>query len=285
MHSNKITGIVLVLMQKTKYLTFAICFILVYACSGDKIEKITIQTPNELQENSKAVALIADMTNAVNNSRTASVKIARAEANDKSPGMLKMMFIGFQFAKAQGKMEECINKANELQESLSDIQYGSLISCLKSLEQKSTDIDPKTLGLTEEKLAELITIEEQKMNELPHIQQLERQGVDSLNKYRGEASGFMDDDFNKGEVIEMPRFMHILFPVLVIGLIVFLGIRRIKIFFGRTKEIGYTISSTKSKINEAKEKLEQEGYKDSIEYQNAKKAIDFLDNITNKDNS
>lgn len=122
------------------------------------------------------------------------------------------------------------------------------------------------------------------MNELAQIQQLEQQGVDSLNEYRGEASGFMDDDFNKGEVIEMPRFMHILFPILVIGFIVFLGIRRIKKFFGRTKEIGYTISSTKSKINEAKEKLEQEGDKDSTGYHNAKKAIDFLDNLTNKYN-
>lgn len=231
------------------------------ACSGDEIEKITIQIPNELQENSMAVALIADMTNAVNDSRTASVKIARAEANDKSPGMLKMMFLGFQFAKAQGKMEESINKANELKESLSDNQYVSLISCIKSLEQKNTDIDPKTLGLTEEKLAELIKIEERKMNELAHIQQLEQQGVESLNEYRGEASGFMDDDFNKGEVIEMPRFMHILFPILVIGLMVFLGIRSIKKFFGRTKELGYTISSTQSKISEAKEKLEQEGDK------------------------
>ena len=130
----------------------------------------------------------------------------------------------------------------------------------------------------------MVKIEEQKMNELAHIQQLEQQGVDSLNEYQGEASGFMDDDFNKGEVIEMPRFMHILFPILVIGLIVFFGIRRIKKFFSRTKEIGYTISSTKSKINEAKEKLEQEGDKDSTEYQNAKKAIDFLDNLTNKHN-
>ena len=274
--------------QLTKFLLVGIVMLVFIACSGGKTEKIALEIPPELEGSPQATALIVEMTDAVNQCREASMKIARLTAKNNSGSMsvaesLKLGSIAFGFTKAQEKMANCIRQAEEMGESLTQVQHSMLLACLKNLESRSVEIDnPEALGMTPEEF-EQFKNKDIAISNMPNQTEAYAQ-ADSIDEYRGEASGFMDDDFNKGEVIEMPRFMHILFPVLVIGLMVFLGIRRIKKFLGRTKELGYTISSTKSKISEAKEKLEQEGDKDSTEYQNAKKAIDFLDNITNKQN-
>jgi Sec-independent protein translocase protein TatA len=274
--------------QLSKFLLVGIVMLVFIACSGGKTEKIALEIPPELEGNPQATTLIGEMTDAVNECREASMKIARLTAKNNSGSLsvaesLKLGSISLGFAKAQEKMANCIRQAEEMGESLTHVQHSMLLAYLKNLESRSVEIDnPEALGMTPEEF-EQFKNKDIAISNMPNQTEAFAE-ADSIDEYRGEASGFMDDDFNKGEVIEMPRFMHILFPILVIGLIVFLGIRRIKKFFGRTKELGYTISSTKSKISEAKEKLEQEGDKDSTEYQNAKKAIDFLNNITNKHN-
>jgi Sec-independent protein translocase protein TatA len=267
-----------------RFISFIISVLMLYACSGGKIEKIPLEIPQELQSDQQATALITEMTDAVNDCRAATVKIARVAVESElgSPSLtqsLKMGAISIGFAKAQEKMANCIRLAEDMAGSLTEAQHGKLMACLKDLESRSVEIDnPKDLGMTPEEF-ERFKKENIALSNMPN-EEVNYNDTDSLDEYRGEASGFMDDGFNKGEAIEMPRFMHILFPVLVIGLMVFFGIRRIKKFFGKTKEIGYTISNTKSKINEVKEKMEQEGDKDSPEYQNAKKALDFLGKFT-----
>ncbi|MEZ5106806.1 MAG: hypothetical protein R2757_20040 [Draconibacterium sp.] len=258
--------------------------LLLYACSGSKIEKVPLGIPSELQGNPQVEALIADMTDAVNDCRAATVKLARVALKSESDSLsltqsLKMGTIAIGFAKAQGKMEDCIRQAENMGESLTEAQHGSLMACLKKLENRSVEIDnPEALGITQEEFERFkeqgIAISNSSNHEKAYTE------ADSLDEYHGEASGFMDDDFNRGEVIEMPKFIHILFPVVVIGLIIFFAIRRVKKFFGKTKEIGYTISGMKSKIGEVKDKMEQEGDKDSPEYQNIKKGLDFMDKFT-----
>lgn len=254
------------------------------ACSGGKIEKVPLEIPPELQRNPQAEALIADMTDAVNDCRAATVKLARVALKSESDSLsltqsLKMGTIAIGFAKAQGKMEDCIRQAENMGESLTEAQHGSLMACLKKLENRSVEIDnPEALGMTQEEF-QRFKEEGISISNLPNHEEAYTE-TDSLNEYRGEASGFMDEDFNKGEEIEMPKFMHTLFPILVVGLIIFFAIRRVKKFFGKTKEIGYTISGMKSKIGEIKDKMEQEGDKNSPEYQNIKKGFDFIDKFT-----
>lgn len=259
--------------------------LLLSACSGGKIEKVLLGIPSELQGNPQAEALIAEMTDAVNDCRAATVKLARVALKSESDSLsltqsLKMGAIAIGFAKAQGKMEDCIRQAENMGESLTEAQHGSLMACLKNLETRSVEIidNPEALGITQEEFERFkeqgIAISNSSNHEDAYTE------ADSLDEYHGEASGFMDDDFNRGEVIEMPKFMHILFPIVVIGLIIFFAIRRINKFFGKTKEIGYTISSMKGKIGEVKDKMEKEGDKDSPEYKNAKKALDFMDKFT-----
>ena len=274
--------------QITKFLLVGIVLLVFSACSGGKVEKIALKIPPELEGNQQVTELIGEMTDAVNECREASMKIARVTKKNNSGTLsmsqsLKLAGISLGFAKAHEKMSTCISQAKDLGDNLTLVQHSALLDCLKNLENRSLQFDnPEALGMTREEF-EQFKNKDIAISNMPNTGKTYAQ-ADSLDEYRGEASGFMDDDFNKGEVIEMPRFMHILFPILVIGLIVFLSIRRIKKFFGRTKELGYTISSTKSKTSEAKEKLEQEGNKERDEYKNAKKAFDFIDNITNKHN-
>jgi hypothetical protein len=258
------------------------------ACSDSKIEKIPLEIPLELKGNTQAEALISEMTDAVNDCREATIKIARVAIKNESgsPGLMQSVKLGnvsIGFANAQSKIADCISRAGDMSESLTESQHSSLMACINNLEKRSVEIDnPEALGMTPEEFEQFkqenIAMSNMSDEEMPYNE------ADTINEYRSGATGYMDEDFNSGEVIEMPRFMHILFPVFVIGLIVFIVIRRIKKAIGKTKELGYTISSTKSKISEAKEMMEREGKEDSPEYQNAKKALDFMEKFAGNKN-
>ena len=148
-------------MNKTILLLLLGATLFMSACSGGKVEKIPLEIPHELQGNGEAEALIADMTDAVNDCRTATVKLARVAVKNESDSLnraqtLKMGVIAIGFAKAQGKMADCIRQAENMGENLTEAQHNSLMACLKKLENRSTEIDdnPEALGMTQEELAE-----------------------------------------------------------------------------------------------------------------------------------
>ncbi|MCW3788144.1 hypothetical protein [Plebeiibacterium sediminum] len=250
-------------MRKTNFLKpvliIATMTILI-ACTSN-IEKIPLEIPKELHGNKKAEAIIEDMTNAVNDCRNYMQKATKLAIKQMKSGNdslsitqgLKIAMITGKIMLSQNKIEKYHNQVDQLSQDLSESQSMALINCVNSLEDKIGEINTEELGLSDEELTTLknggnLDFNNQKSN-------VSQKKIDSIMAMRNEAIGNMKPEGNykepiekPGNVIEPPLWFSIAFPIVVVGLMIFIFFMGIHLFYKKVKRTVNDLSYVKNDV-------------------------------------
>lgn len=248
---------------KPLFRTLLLCSVLsLFSCgSKPKVEKITPDIPIELEGLVEVEDLISEMSDVVyalqkNMAKAVKFSIAQDKSESDSLTMKQGLKVGVVAAKmmlAQKKMEEIKDEALLLKPELSEDQWIALESILAELESNIGNLDPETLGLSEEELIQLKAGEGLQFGNVePSPDQRE---MDSIQAFREEAIEQMkaegiyeEPEETTGETKDVPLWLSIAFPVFVIGLIIFIFIFTIKTIVKKVKKSAGNFSYIKNEI-------------------------------------
>lgn len=182
--------------------------------------------------------------------------IAQEKSEADSLTMKQGLKVGVVAAKimfAQKKMEEINDEVLLLKPELNEDQRIALEGIMAELESNIGNLDPETLGLSEEELAKFKAGEDLQIS---NVETRPAQGErDSLEILREEAISQMkregiyeEPEETTGETKDVPLWLSIAFPVFVIGLIIFIFIFTIKTIVRKVKRSAGNFSYIKNEI-------------------------------------
>lgn len=139
-----------------------------------------------------------------------------------------------------------------------------------------------------QKRVDIYAVDESEMAANRALKSEQQTEIDSETAIREEAIAQMKADGTGEEPeassneIEMPMFMQILLPIIILGIIIFSIVMGIKKMTGKVKEFGSSMGGVKDKYAEAKAKMkEMEGEGKELS-EEQKKAFEFLDKHLDK---
>lgn len=243
--------------------TFLLCSILsLYSCgSKPKVEKIIPDIPIELEGLVEVEELVFEMSDAVysmqkNMAKAVKFSIAQEKNEADSLTMKEGLKVGVVAAKimfAQKKMEEINDEVLLLKPELNEDQWLALESIMAEMESSIGNLDPETLGLSEEELAKFKAGEDLQFSNVET--RPEQREIDSLEYLREEAISQMkregiyeEPEEATDESKDVPLWLSIAFPVFVIGLMIFIFVFTIKSIVKKVKRSAGNFSYIKNEI-------------------------------------
>jgi Sec-independent protein translocase protein TatA len=87
---------------------------------------------------------------------------------------------------------------------------------------------------------------------------------------------------SSNEIKNVPKIFDVLFPLLVLSLIVFFAIMKIKKIRGKVRDFGHSIGDIKTKVHEIKTMTDGDAPEGKEMTAEQKKGLDTLDKFLNK---
>lgn len=257
------------------------------SCSSNNSNKIKVDIPTELQNNTEVVNYIKALTQTTNKATeifNSIAEITGGEDVDDSDELTTMQTLKLAKSAAQmmmisSEMDEYEIQRTSIDSSLSVNEIHLLDSVCDILKTHMGKIDPSNTSIDEEEMA----VQEVEKGELNGEAGKTQTELEEVQNQHTQLNG-QDYESSSDENIENDEFsfVDVLFPIGILILMIFFAIRSIKKLKSRVKDFGYTVGDIKDKIHEAKEmtdKKSPDGKKMTAE---DKKGLDMLDNLLNK---
>jgi len=266
---------------KVKTLLLFVTVILFASCNS-KLDN-SVKIPAELQNNKEVVAYIKAMektSNKLTNLTNSLIKETGGKDIDNSDDltaiqMLKLGKLALQMSSVASKMEEYQAQRPSIDSLLTPKQILLLDSVCGIIEANSMKVDTSLLKFSKE---EMSAVQEKEITEQNDNNSGVVAEVSTDNQYPQKV---MEDNNEEPQTQKSQEFSwwHLLFPIGVLALMIFMGIQVLKKIKRGIKDVGYAIGEAKDKVHEAKESGEIEGKKMTDK---EKKDLDALDNLLNK---
>jgi Sec-independent protein translocase protein TatA len=275
---NKATNFALELML--------IATLIFSSCSTDTPE-IKIEIPAEFKDNAEVVAYIEAMTITTNKFTVLSndiAKITEGKNIDESDELstmqtLKLAKVSMQMMQISSKMDQYkIQRAN-IDSTLSANQILLLDSVCNILEKQMGLIDPSNITIDKDE----ILAQEAKRAEQDTEVERQRAVWEQAQMELPEDERYDDvESSNPNEIKNVPKIFDVLFPLLVLSLIVFFAIMKIKKIRGKVRDFGHSIGDIKTKVHEIKTMTDGDAPEGKEMTAEQKKGLDTLDSFLNK---
>lgn len=231
------------------------------ACSSSE-QKLELEIPPELQDNTEITALLNEMTTTVNKTRAYNetiITITKGKDLENSEELttmqtIKLARVALQMMQAANDMEKYSIACDSLRLGLSAQQVLAFDAVREKLKIEMGDVDTENISVSKE---DILAQQQQQSSQRAmsdSIKELREQAIEQMG-----ATGYEDKPTEAalGNDNDEFKFWHLLFPVAVIGLIIYFIVRFIKSISSRFKNIrDYGIGGIKDSANEAFDKLD-----------------------------
>jgi Sec-independent protein translocase protein TatA len=257
---------------------------LIFSSCSTGTSEIKIVVPTEFKDNAEVVAYIEALSITTNKFTVLSndiAKITEGKNIDESDELstmqtLKLAKVSMQMMQISSKMDQYkIQRAN-IDSTLSANQILLLDSVCNILEKQMGQIDPSNITIDKDEMlakrAEQDTEVERQRAEWEQAQ-MELPEDERYNDAESSSSN---------EIKNVPKIFDVLFPLLVLSLIVFFAIMKIKKIRGKVRDFGHSIGDIKTKVHEIKTMTDGDAPEGKEMTAEQKKGLDTLDKFLNK---
>lgn len=274
-------------LKKTSSLALGLILTLIFSACSTDTKEIKIDIPVEFNDNAEVVAYIEAMTVTTNKFTALSndiVKITGGKNIDSSDELsamqsLKLAKVSIQMMHISSEMDKFKMQRASIDSSLSANQILLLDSVCNILEKQMGQIDPNNITIDKD---EMLAQEAKQVEQDSEVEK-QRAEWEQAQMELPEDERYDDaESSNPNEIKNVPKIFDILFPLLVLSLIVFFIIIRIKKFRGKIRDFGHSISDVKNKVHDIKIMIDGEAPEGKEMSAEEKKGLDALDKFLNK---
>ena len=275
---NKATRFALGLML----ITTLICS----SCSTGTSE-VKIDIPVEFKDNAEVVAYIEAMTVTTNKFKAMSndiVKITGGKNIDSSDELstmqtLKLAKVSMQMMQIASEMDKYKTQRASIDSTLSANQILILDSVCNILEKQMGQIDPNNITIDED---EMLAQEAKRAEQDTEVERQRAEWEQAQMELPEDERRDDAESSNPNEIKNVPKIFDILFPLLVLSLIVFFAIIKIKKFRGKLRDFGHSVGDIKTKVHDIKTMTDGDAPEGKEMTAEEKKGLDALDKFINK---
>jgi hypothetical protein len=275
---NRATNFVLVLMLTA---------VLIFSSCSTGTPEIKIEIPVEFKNNAEVVAYIEAMTITTNKFTVLSNDIAKItggkniDESDELSTMqtLKLAKVSVQMIRISSEMDKYKIQRARIDSTLSANQILLLDSVCNILEKQMGQIDPSNITIDKD---EMLAQDAKRAEQAAEVEK-QRAEWKQAQMELPEDERYDDTECNNpNEIKNVPKIFDVLFPLLVLSLIVFFAIIKIKKIRGKLRDFGHSVGDVKNRIHEIKTMTDGEAPDGKEMTAEQKKGLDTLDSFLNK---
>ena len=256
------------------------------SCSSDSSE-IKIEIPAELKDNVEVTAYFEAMTITANKFTALSNDVAKItggkniDSSDELSTMqtLKLAKVSVQMMQISSEMDKYKIQRASIDSTLSANQILLLDSVCKILEKQIGQINPSNITIDKD---EMLAQEAKRAEKDTEVESQRAEWEQAQMELPEDERSDETESSNPNEIKNVPKIVDILFPLLVLSLIVFFAIMKVKKFRRKVRDFGHSIGDIKTKVHEIKTMTDGDAPEGKEMTAEQKKGLDALDNFLNK---
>lgn len=257
--------------MKIPKLIIVVAVFITVSCSTKNIDPVVYDVPNNLKGNAEVELFLSELASA-----GGEIIACKSELGSDA-SFAKKAKSAVALSKATSAIKDLKEEAKALELNLNDEQKKSFEKVIYRIEvsvgQMRLDID---------------AIDESDMVATAALKSEQKAEIDKETAEREQAIAQMKEDgtwkepkANSSE-IKMPKFMHILFPILIFGAIIFSIVMTIRKKAAKFKEISYSMGEAKDALKKAQDMVDAEPEDGRKLSKEEKAGLDFLNKHLNK---
>lgn len=242
------------LLKKISQIAFILLLISTISCSDSTPKnQLSVDIPTQLQAYPEVVAYIESMAETAQHFSSLTNDLAKltggknvTDASELTAMQaLKMGKIALKMTQISSKMEEYENQRSALVKNLSLEEIAAFDAVLLTIEAQMGKIDKANLANNDDAMPIIEESEEESTNTIEteglptDEEQAEMDIIIAERQMENEGENTVSDE-------QEFSFLHLLFPLAIIGLMVFFAIQKIKKFKNKTQDIGYAFGNIKN---------------------------------------
>lgn len=251
-------------------LFFLVLAIALYSCSKNNAEPIKYELPDCLTYNTQVI----EFTNAYSIAGGEMIALTSKLASG-NVSMVKMAKTSAQISKITDKLNELKAEQNNIEQDLNTEQKQAFERVMYQLNASIGQLRTNINAIDESEMAAVKAKKSEQQREIDEIEAMREAEI-----ARQKAEGTYNEP--KSNTINMPKFMHILFPIIIIAGFIFAGYSAFRKMRNKVSEIGYAVGDAKDALSKMKEKVKEGEVEGKTLSEEEKKGMEFVENFLNK---